>query len=552
ADPARVAQQVPLPQKITALVYPTIGCPSLVEPGGRLAPVLLLRDGGVTTDWRAFLRTAQDPVPQRYHLSPVGAGYDVASGTYVLAFDLPSWIPEDTFDLTVLSDGLAAGMDSQPNAVRVLRATSDFTFAHIADTQVGDPQTAFPQKFDEVLRELKLRDPAVTLFGGDVCFGTDYTHEYVDNWEVMRKGGLALAALPGNHDGYCWLDPQSPIASPVLDYDGLNFWRKTFGPTYYSFQWSSIRFVAINSYGGPTTRRNSLTLANVNTGGHVDPFQLTWIEQQAREATSLGQEMLVFLHHNPTKRVKPNGPAWPWNNSNVGLGDGTWNDAFSKQELLRIAMDHAACSWFFSGHSNRDEHKLTQAATGTRTIHHVNTTTPCNDGNPYEGYRLVKVTGGRIAEVGLPPADVNSVPFPLGGNLFLTYLEPNDGTASAVRAKVENLLLEPVDVTFKAALWPDPRGFRTSSGTIREVGVAETGAHVAYVRVTVPATGTVTVAVEPDPTGQGARPAFRPGASWGSTSGGCQVGPGGSGLAGLLLVTALACAVAFRVRREGP
>lgn len=554
AAPWRLGQQVPLPDKVRSLVYPTIGAPSIVEPGGVVEAVVLLDDGGTTGDWRASITTSADPLPQIYSLRVTAVRYDAATTTYRLTLEVPPSLPEDTYDLAIESPGLPASPDVQPNAVRLWRPRSDYVFAHIADTQIRDPGTQFPVKFDQVLYELKLRDPAFTLFSGDINFGADYTREYVENWEIMRRRGLSLSCAPGNHDGYAWLIPQVG----TLDYDGLYFWRKTFGPEYYSFAVGPLRIVAANSYQGRAARRNGLTFLVVNAGGHVDAPQLAWIEEQAREASAAGEEMLVHLHHNPSKPITPHVDAYPWNVNNVGAAAGTWNDPVSKAELARIAADWPAFSWFFAGHTNNDEHVMvsTQGAAGAKVVHYVNTTSPCNGGSPHEGYRLVTVRNGRIAEVGQPGTN-GSVPFPLGANLFADFVDPNDGTRPRVLCNAENRLPDAVGMTLEFALKNDSRGFRTSAGTIRDVAIAASGAAIVYVRVNVPGSSVLPVVVEPDPSGHGARPGSvsRPAVrlrSGGGGGGGCSAsgGPAGAGIWPAVLVALLAAARQVRPARN--
>ena len=110
ASTLRVSQQVALPDRVTSIAYPTIGCPSIVEPGGRVEVVVLLSDLGTTVDWAASVSTSADPVPQQYTLLIAGAPtYDAQTGTYRLSFDLPPRLPEDTYDLHLVSSGLPGG-----------------------------------------------------------------------------------------------------------------------------------------------------------------------------------------------------------------------------------------------------------------------------------------------------------------------------------------------------------------------------------------------------------------------------------------------------------
>lgn len=527
---SRVAQSGVLTRKIHELVYPTIGCPAIVAPGQSMTAIVLLSNGGATSDWSATLSTRADPLALRFELTPQSVAYDAPAGTYTVTLKLPDHMPVDTYDLELISSGLPRGLDSQPNAVRLWRGFDTFTIAHIADTQVRDPNTLYPQKFDQVLFELRLRDVAFTLFSGDINFGSDYSREYLENWEVMRRRALPLVCAPGNHDGYAWLAPNTG----ALDYDGLHFWRTMFGPTHFALAAGRLRIVATNSFGGPPERRNSLTVLSVNSGGHVNPDELQWIETQAIQAESLGQEMLLFLHHNPYSWLTPSAQAYPWDLANVGAGNATWNDAFSQQELDRIAGDTPALKWILSGHSNRDEHEIRNLGTGAsrHDVHYVQTTSPCNGGTPREGYRLLEVQAGIIASVDRPGGTDQSVAFPLGANLALDYLDVNDGTRSSVRAQVVNRSVEAMAVTVRFGLKADSRGYATSFGTIRDVAIStRPDRHLVYVRATIPAASSMTLHTGPDANGRGAQPGSVSAATIGtqppppSGSSGCHLAP---------------------------
>jgi len=527
AAPSKNPQQSPLPERIRHLVYPTIGCPSLVAPGETIAPVVFLDDGGGAADWTARLESARDALVQTVRLTPQGRAYDAATRTYRLAFLVPAGTPEDTYDLVVESAALpgASGSDAQPNAVRVWKERLDYDFVHVADAQIRDPNTRLPQKWEQLLSEIKLRDPAFTLFSGDLNFGADYTREYEENHDILRRAAVPLVCVPGNHDGYGWL-----LSASSALYDGLHMWRRTIGPTDFSLRFGRQRFIALNSFGGPLERRNSYTFMTHNSGGHVEAPELSWLEGEARAATLAGDEAVVFMHHNPhpTKGLKASVPGYPWSLSLVGAASSTWNGAASRAEITRILGAHEGLSWVLAGHTNNDEHRIDALGAGASAhdVHYVNTTSPCNGGNPREGYRYVRVRGGRIAEIDYQPAQP-SVPFPLGGNLAVTHLDANDGTQGRVRARVSNVLQQPVDVTLKVFLRPDMRGYVASVGRVRDVGLSDTGAFVAYVRVTVPAQGSVETEVAPALAGGGVTPAAISGG--GAASGAGSGGSGGGG-----------------------
>lgn len=559
AAPAKNAQQQALPESIRHLVYPTIGCPSVLAPGEELTPVVWLPNGGITGDWRARLVTAREAHVQTIPLGFIRASFDAATGTYRLAFEVPPGAPEDCYDLFLESASLPGTSDHQPNAVRVLRSRTTLDIAHVADTQLRDPTTRYPQKFGMLLEELRLRDPAFVLYSGDLNFGLDYVKEYPENREILRAGGVAMVCAPGNHDGYSWM-----LTSTTPLYDGLYLWRRTIGPTYFSVRYGGMRIIAANTYGGTTVRRNAYTFLCHNSGGEIEAPQLAWIEAEARDAGAAGEETLIFLHHNPKTdgNLTPTVPGYPWTPSLVGAAQGTWNDKPSRDEMTRIIGENPRVKWILAGHTNHDEHLVRTIGTGATAheVHYVNTTSPCNGGNPKEGYRWIRMSGGTITDLDYEPAQP-SVPFPLGGNLAATFLDPNDGGGTIVRARVTNALSEAVDVTLRFFVRPDPRGYLATAGFVREVGAADSGAYVVYVRATVPANGSVEPGVIPDPSGKGARPAalggtYSTGVQSGSGpgsggGGGCTAGGEASAAATWAIGLALLLALDVALRRRG-
>jgi len=531
AAPARNVQLAPLLDGVTAIVYPTRGCTALVAPGDELAPVVLLADGGATADFRARVELSRHParapvVRLTRDLSRTGLAYDAATGTYRLRFAVPPDVPEDAYDLVVESAALPNGGDRQTNAVRVRRARADFEFSLIADTQIRDPTTTFPQKFEQVLNELRLRDVAFTFLSGDLNFGSDYPQEYAENRAIVDRAGLPLHVAAGNHDGYAWLDPKTA----AVEYDGLHHYKRTFGPLLYSFRVGTYRFVVTNSFDGPPERRNAFSFLTVNSGGQYDPAQLAWIDAEARAATAAGEEVLVVSHHDPHGNVTANVVAYPWSLSNVGASGGPWNDAASKTAFRRI-VEETRVRYVLYGHQNHDRRDDVTVGAGTALGPHPLTwlmsRSPCNSPEAECGYRVFDVRGGAIASFEFDAAaGVGSVPFPLGGNLALALGTPNDGSRARVAARVDSRLARPVDVTLPLVATADPRGVRATAGTIREVALTDLGAYLVYVRVTVPAQGGVEVVVEPDPSGAGALPGFVAG---GSAPGGGSPSPAPAG-----------------------
>ena len=230
-----------------------------------------------------MVRAPADPVALEVLGTSAGAP---GSGVLRLHLRAPAGTPADHYDLA-LDDGTCL-RDRQPSALRVHRAGQDFTFAVLADEQLGDPTgllpggaqngTLYPERglADlgarrrlQLRQELELLDPLLVLYPGDLCFGMDYPAEYAAVRERLGSARLAVFAVPGNHDAYAvhrvvaqpgWhrqvhkaafcvgsFTPASPIygvaavggcvlqrLGDVLDLrletDGLQAWQRSLGP----------------------------------------------------------------------------------------------------------------------------------------------------------------------------------------------------------------------------------------------------------------------------------------------------------------------------------
>jgi hypothetical protein len=489
-------QPDPITSRITAVVYPTLGLPALVPYGGELDVFLVVAQGKAPVslrEWKALLRARE--AQQAFPLTIVAVNRDRAITR--LRVRVPARAPREIYDLEVTGPGLH---DVQPNAVRIYgQPKRDFRFAVVADHQLWDPSwrvTAadrsagdWPRHGESAdnravvhqqLAELSLLDPEFVIHAGDLMFGLEYPKEYEDAWNLWKESHIATFMLPGNHDGYatygvrlegtplrlvaaalaCQAYLQPPYDWPRafaalqciygdikghlfsnMRRDGLSYWRRTFGPPYYSWDYGDLHFVAINTYDGSAARRHSFALwvdaydlhlgapAVDNFGGFMSDEQLDWLATDLRGARSAGKTVVVIGHHDPRgnltqppeQRYQADlpfptsplglGPFQEWNyDSEVWSSDGRGRvekpDEHSGTKLLRLLAGYA--DYYIDGHAHHDEHRIYQpgevVASGVvtrRPVDFLRVTTGASspsEGDDYWGYRVIDVKDGRVLQ----------------------------------------------------------------------------------------------------------------------------------------------------------
>lgn len=441
--------QEPL-RRIGAIVYPTLGLPALASYCGRFTvwvrtgTDLLRRD-----EWRAELFTKWDHPGrgQRFRLF-VNRVDRSADGKMVrLNVALPAAVGREVYHLRVRGpDGLD---DRQPRAVRVYgRLGKTFRVVAMADHQLWDPSYkvrpgaknngSFPSRGQKEankritlqgIREVELLDPEMVLYLGDFLFGLDYRKEYPEMWQWWHQNRFATFMVPGNHDAYaryrlrlrgnwtrmgqaliscrsvfprkkdwwrvfrylvCAYKDIRDVLFDNLVHDGIESWKRTFGPPYYSFDLGPFHFIGLNTYDGTNRRRHAYSLwmmlsslklgapAVDNYGGYLSTEQLAWVRKDAADAERRGKVIVFFGHHDP--RGNLDGERYhsnePFPTSPIGLDhfeewnfdDKQWDsnprDARGVEhsfrnngiELLRIVARYG--SYYLSGHVHEDQHDI--------------------------------------------------------------------------------------------------------------------------------------------------------------------------------------------------
>ena len=486
-------QPDPIFARIRSVVYPTMGLPALLPYGGEFDVFVHTESAEVDPGrWRVGLLLRPTGTAARFHLTVVAVARDHKRALTKLRVRVPARAPRDSYDLEVVGPSVR---DTQPNAVRIHGAPrKQFRFVVVADHQLWDPSWKtrpgdknardYPRRGEregnraiarQELHEVGFLDPEFAVHAGDLLFGLEFPKEYEEGWRLWKEARFATFMVPGNHDAYatygvrikgtpgrivqglasCQQHFSAPFDWPkafalltcvfgdIKNYlfsdlrrDGLSYWRRTFGPPYYSWDFGDLHFVALNTYAGTPARRHSYALwvdafdlhlgapAVDNYGGQIGVEQLRWLEEDLQRATRAGKTIVVFGHQDPRGNLAEPAetrylPNQPFPTSPLGLGpfqewhyegaewssDGSGRverpNAHSGTKLLRLLAAHA--SYYIDGHAHHDSHRVYAAgeelAPGVRAkrpIEFLRVTTASSvplGQDDYWGYRVITVDG---------------------------------------------------------------------------------------------------------------------------------------------------------------
>lgn len=490
------------PGRITYLKYPTIGCPAIVKAGGIGTAYVRVDDGGAGPTFEVSITPTGD-AGATYALPVTGLVFDSTTACYKVSYQIPANVPDDTYDVQVSIANLAV-TDKQFNALRVVKQeTTTYTFIVISDSHFNTP-TGFwsPGNYNtgnynawtimgQMKKEIRALNPTFVILSGDLMFGLDYDYEYEGVWNTFKDLGVPVFMVPGNHDGMSCIEERSflGITSPVRD--GLDYWRRYFGPLFYSFEFGGVHIQAVNSMDGSAERRDGFLIVIENYGGDLDADQMDWIA--ADLAGAAGQTVIPFLHHNPMGSYRPNGEfgmfdwvlnrIWEWiTTGNFDDYSQTWNTQSTGEFLLQ---QYAALPLVFIGHGHDDviyQHN--------NTIYKM-TTTASASGDTYWGYTHVKVVNSQVAEYLYLNQDYQSIPT---GNLYVEY-----GDAEAT---VTSGLSKSYDVTLEFTM-PTAPNYAATNGTVVQFAPIDATTSRVWVKAATPVSAdiqnpeSVTVTVAP-------------------------------------------------------
>lgn len=458
--------------KITHIKYPTLGCASILKPGDSGTASIWLNDAGASSLFELSLVPTIGVSSIVYDLPVTGISYDSATSLYKVNYVVPTGVPADMYDFQASIPSQSI-MDIQYNSVRIVsEETGTYTFIVVADPQFNDPRGLMdPANYstgnydaysivNQMKKEIRALNPTFVIMLGDVTFGLDYEYEYQGAWEMWKDAGFAIFMAPGNHDGMATIEDRTFLGFGSPKRDGLEDWRKYFGPNYYSFEFGGIHLQAVNSFDGTPERRDSFLIVNENHGGDLSVEQMDWIA--ADMATAQGT-VVPFMHHSPLGPYRENGTfgmfTWIleriWEFITTGSFDDysqTWNSQSTADWML---SQYSVLPTVFIGHNHSDSIKQYN-----NTQYRMVTT--AGSSGEYWGYTVVQVVNQDIVDTIYMNQDFMSIPT---GNLHVVYLEADPHKPEVREAEVRSGLSRSYPVILEFEM-PAASSYVASNGTV--------------------------------------------------------------------------------------
>jgi hypothetical protein len=409
--------------RISRLIYPTFGYPQLAKSGDSFTLEFDFRQDvpgnplpSEVSDWQVTIRSVNDYTPYQADLQvlsydlgnslrwPQGSGRSVYQ-VYRVNVRVPAEVPADLYDLTVqvTADG-APVSDSQPHSLCVLSEWKQdyrviqWTDVHVHDVQYGVSgfeSTAWTDRFlhdalylKKAIGVINTLHPDFLLISGDTVFGqrylpedwppndgntrygnTEYEYEYDWCYQELQALKVPVFMQIGNHDGYY----------DTID-DGHDWWTRTYGPLYYSFDYGNHHYTAVNSFDWDRSTRELKEFLTEITGvlnpdtwqGQVrgggdapndstapDPSQYTgqlaWIRDDLAAHQTSGFRTII-MHHDPSVEGMWKKVDLPWPLPDLG------SDGWGRRAMLRLCADYRV-NLLLSGHDHKDQYHE-QAWTG--------------------------------------------------------------------------------------------------------------------------------------------------------------------------------------------
>jgi Icc-related predicted phosphoesterase len=371
-----------------------------------------------------FVSTAYEPVVDVLWCtinSKIGISPSLLEITLSFALDMP----EELYNISVVyeeNDEMISIVE--PRAVQVVNTMTDsFSFIHVSDFHVGDfrgfaesiKETIGWKSVKRCIEEINLLHPDFVIISGDLVYGQlypfEYAIEYKTCYDLIQLFDVPTFLVPGNHDGY----------NRILE-DGLSVWESYFGSPYYSFDYGSAHFQAINSFDMNKWYRLTFLMIPLNWGGSISDEQLQWISNDLEEHQD-SSLIVQFMHHNPL-----------WDTQE----DSLMSKPYANRDSLLSLIDSYDVDLVCAGHVHYDS-----VNTQNDTLF-ITTTTPeseirVDDG--YWGYRLIKIIDGSVFSYNYKPPKYSIPSYHLSVNQ--SYLQ------NGATAEITNDLEMPVDVLVK-------------------------------------------------------------------------------------------------------
>ncbi len=266
--------------------------------------------------------------------------------------------------------------------------------------------------------------------------------------------------VPGNHDGMATVENRTFLGFGCPKRDGLEDWRKYFGPNYFSFEFGGQHLQAVNSFDGSPERRDSFLIVNENHGGDLSQEQMDWITTDMAGAQGM---VVPYMHHSPLGPYRENGEfgmfSWIleriWDFITTGSFDDfsqTWN---SQSTADWMKQQYSVLPMVFIGHNHNDQIKQYNNTT-------YRLVTTAGSSGEYWGYTVVSVENQSIVDTVYLNQNFMSIPT---GNLFLKHLDPDPHEPNLREAEVRSGLSKSYPVTLQF-LMPAGQVYEATNGTV--------------------------------------------------------------------------------------
>ena len=535
--------QTVLDPTINGILYPVIGFPAMVTPDEPCFSVIF-RNPGSLIEYLKVVRFDEEGMTEFLNLGSNMLEVDNINPDDKRIQKISVcgiFLPEAKYDIVLKLDGKDEMISRNALFFPHYEESDPTKFIITADPQLGDllskktddmnfnPENYpfhadksfldYDQQFGIIQATFSQLNSApynFTIMLGDVVYGRNFQDEYSDFYNLMTKLEVPMFSIPGNHDGYAHFTKVDDLTSP-LEWDGLEYWQKFFGPLNNAFSFRNKTYLLLNAYDGTPQRRASAQIGIgdtgaspvANWGGYLAEKTLKWAEIMLENydipavfghMTPLGQDGTGKYHANRAfskiygvvsviDEQEWNIDSSAWDSDRT---DGIFNETQTSNtgvSLTSFLTKKAKPPIYFSGHTHHD--KIFTFDKGTKLIENTDTaasgktefimtTTMATSGSgDYWGFRRVEMsddevsynyTCGRYENCSVKNGSgMQSVP---SGNLWVNYswekssgkkesvFAGGDGSASSVTAEITNYLPTEEEVVLRFILPATKTGYK--------------------------------------------------------------------------------------------
>ncbi len=246
------------------------------------------------------------------------------------------------------------GSASADFGLRPFPQSADFTFMQITDAHIGAADKV--KRLGETVGKLPFTIDFLVntgdLYGVDTVPLDQAAKQSGPAWEALRAFSLPQFHMPGNHEHAAFQVKDADATDPHY---GKGLYRSLQGPTYYSWDWAGVHFVALDGTSLPYQER-------------LGDAQLGWLRQDL--ALQAADKPVILFCHQVISSLR---------------------DAKELENVVRGKKVLGA----FCGHIHRNYTvpflDFTVYVSGA--LSGIWWSGPCMDGTP-QGYRLVRIKDG--------------------------------------------------------------------------------------------------------------------------------------------------------------